>query len=87
MLLKLDDGYSEFINDRNIKKKSGCLVVEAVCVNNISKKKVGTTCDGYVNNISLPDVGDHVKVTGSYVKDSHNGWMEIHPVSKIEKIK
>jgi hypothetical protein len=29
-------------------------------------------------------VGAHVRATGTYVIDSHNGWAEIHPVSRIE---
>ena len=44
-------------------------------------------CTGYVNHVMLTQVGDHVKVTESYVIDSQNGWAEIHPITKIEKIK
>jgi len=31
-------------------------------------------------------VGEHVRVTGTYVLDSHNGWTEIHPVTRIDKL-
>lgn len=86
MLLKLDNGQGELINERNIKKKQGDLVLEAVCANNTTLDKVGNTCNGYVNKIQIPGLGDHVKVTGSYVIDSHNGWAEIHPITKIEKM-
>jgi hypothetical protein len=37
--------------------------------------------------VQLPQIGERVKVTGSYVVDIHNGWKEIHPVSGIEQIK
>lgn len=87
MLLKLDAGQEKFLKDRNLKKKKGNLVIEAVCMNTITKSKVGGACKGYINHIQLPKTGDHVKVTGSYVIDSHNGWAEIHPISKIEVIK
>ena len=87
MLLKLDKGQKNILTDRNIKKKQGDLVIEAVCMNNVSLKKVGNTCKGYINHIKLPNIGDHVKVTGSLVIDSHNGWAEIHPITSIEKIK
>lgn len=86
MLLRLDKSFEQYVNERNIKKKNGCLVIEAICVNEVQKKKVGTACDGYVNNVVLPVVGAHVKVTGTYVNDTHNGWMEIHPITKIEVI-
>ena len=86
MLLKLDNGQEELVNGRNIKKKQGDLVIEAVCANNTTLDKVGSTCSGYINKIQIPGLGDHVKVTGSYVIDSHNGWAEIHPITKIEKM-
>ena len=84
MLLRLDKGQDDLLTERNMKKKEGNLVIEAVCINNISRKKALGACTGYVNHVELPKVGDHVKVTGSYVIDSHNGWAEIHPITKIE---
>lgn len=87
MLLKLDNGQENLLTKRNIKKKQGDLVIEAVCANKTTLEKVGNTCNGYINHIQLPKVGDHVRVTGSLVIDSHNGWGEIHPITKIEVIK
>jgi hypothetical protein len=87
MLLKLDKGQEKLLTKRNIKKKQGDLVIEAVCINKISRKKAMGACKGYVNNVELPKVGDQVKVTGSYVIDSHNGWAEIHPITEIVIIK
>ena len=83
MLLKLDKK-NNLLTKKNYTKKDGNLVIEAVCVNNITRKKAIGACKGYVNHVELPKVGDHVMVTGSYVIDSHNGWAEIHPISKIE---
>lgn len=87
MLLKPDAGQQTLINNRNIKSKEGNLVIEAVCANNTTLKKVGSTCEGYVNKVQIPKLGEHVKVTGSYVIDTHNGWAEIHPITKIDIIK
>ena len=39
-----------------------------------------------INNRNLPNVGDHVEVTGIHVLDAENathGWLEIQPVTKI----
>jgi len=85
MLLKLDAGYENLLFKRNKTKKDGNLVIEVVCANAVTDKKVGTACSGYSNKISIPSVGDHIRVTGSYVNDSHNDWAEIHPVSSIQK--
>lgn len=86
MLLKLDAGQKHLLTKKNKTKKDGCLVIEAVCINKITRKRAMGACKGYVNNVWLPKVGDHVKVTGSFVLDSHNGWNEIHPISKVEKL-
>ena len=87
MLLKLDNGQEELLTKKNTKKKQGDLVIEAVCANKTTLGKVGNTCNGYINKIQIPKLGEHVKVTGSLVIDSHNGWAEIHPITKIEIIK
>jgi hypothetical protein len=84
-LLKLDPGQDTLVNKRNDKKKSGDIVLEIVCANPTTMKKPKAACAGYTNPIDLPAVGDHVKATGTYVLDSHNGWVEIHPVSGFSK--
>ena len=85
-LLKLDPGQDKLLNKRNRKKKGGDIVLEIVCANPIKLKKVKSACAGYTNHIAIPAVGTHVRATGTYVIDSHNGWAEIHPVSKLEGI-
>jgi len=85
MLLKLDAGQENLLKKKNYTKKDGNLVIEAVCINKITRKAAKGVCKGYVNQVQIPNVGDHVKVTGSYVLDSHNGWTEIHPITKVEK--
>ncbi len=87
MLLTLDPDQEDLINKRNKKKKDGNLVVEAVCAGPTQLKKVGDTCKDFSNSVYLPQVGEKVRVTGSFVLDGHNGWTEIHPVSRIERIK
>ena len=84
-LLKLDPGQDKLLNKRNQKKKSGDIVLEVVCANPTTMKKPKSACAGYTNPIRIPAVGEHVKATGTYVIDSHNGWAEIHPVSTFSK--
>lgn len=86
-LLTLDPGQDQLLKKKNMKKKGGGLVVEIVCANPVKLKKVKAVCAGYTNKIPIPPVGSHVKVTGTYVIDTHNGWAEIHPVSTISSIK
>lgn len=84
MLLKLDAGQENLLKKKNYSKKDGNLVIEAICINHITRQAAKGVCKGYINSVQLPKVGDHVRVTGSYVLDSHNGWTEIHPISKVQ---
>jgi hypothetical protein len=85
-LLKLDPGQDTLVNKRNAKKKQGDIVLEIVCANPTTMKKPKSACAGYTNPVPIPAVGAHVRATGTYVLDTHNGWVEIHPVSKLEKM-
>jgi hypothetical protein len=85
-LLKLDPGQDTLVNKRNDKKKSGDIVLEIVCANPTTMKKPRSACAGFTNPVPILPVGAHVRATGTYVLDSHNGWVEIHPVSKLEKM-
>jgi hypothetical protein len=84
MLLRLDPGFDDLLLKKNKTKKNGDLVVEVVCGHPVSDKKAVDACKGYSNKVAIPKVGDRVRVTGSYVNDSHNDWAEIHPASRIE---
>jgi hypothetical protein len=86
-LLTLDPGQDRLLKKRNMKKKGGALVVEIVCANPPKPKKAKAACAGYVNHVTIPAVGAHVRVTGSFVLDTHNNWSEIHPASQIALIK
>ncbi len=84
-LLKLDPGQDTLVNKRNQKKKNSDLVLEIVCANPTTMRKPREACAGYTNHVALAPVGAHVRATGSYVIDSHNGWAEIHPVSALRE--
>jgi hypothetical protein len=85
-LLMIDRGQESLLTRRNEKKKGGFIVVEIVCANPARFQEAKSACAGYTNRIALPGVDEHVRVTGTYVLDSHNGWAEIHPASRIEKL-
>ncbi len=51
MLLKLDPGQDDLLKKKNISKKDGDLVIEAVCANPVKNKKVGEACNRYSSGI------------------------------------
>jgi hypothetical protein len=86
--IKLLADNSSLINQANIKFENGDLVLEAICQNAVSRSEVGSACDNFNHpTLSIPPVGSHVRVTGSYVLDTRkNNWAEIHPITSIAAI-
>jgi len=84
ILLKLDAGQDSLLNEKNIEKQKGDLVLEPICVNKVTQEDAIDACKNCPLTVQVPPVHSHVKVTGSYIKDNQHGWMEIHPVTKIE---
>ena len=78
--------YVPLLNWRNWFGQGGQIAVEPICEKTPSKKAFEKACAGYKSNLTLPKVGDHIAVTGSYGTDQGHGWREIHPVTKITAI-
>jgi hypothetical protein len=86
--LKLDPEFSNLINPANINGQFGDLVLEPICINPVTQTDAISACQNFHQHITIPPVGTHVKVLGSYVLDKqHNGWAEIHPVTSITPIR
>jgi hypothetical protein len=82
--VKLDPPFSNMINSANIQNQFGDLVVEPICVNKVTQADAISACQNFRQNISIPPIGSHVKITGTYVLDKeHGSWAEIHPVTSI----
>jgi len=87
ILLRPDPAYAGLINGANTELENGDLVLEEICVGVITQADAVAACRNFAPpSVSGVSVGDHVKVTGSYVLDADHGWMEIHPVSQISVI-
>ena len=86
ILLKLDTGLNSLLNEKNLEKQKGCLVVEVICQNKVKQEDAIDACENCTSHIEVPPAGSHVKVNGSYVFDKEHGWMEIHPVTGFEPL-
>ena len=87
--VKLDKQYESMLNDYNNNVQNGCLVVEIICYNTVTQTDAEKSCQSCPKSISVPKVGAHVKIYGSYITDTeaNHGWNEIHPVCRIEPYK
>ena len=78
--LALDDQYANLTNSANDQYQYGDLVVEIICALPITQQNAVSACQAYTNNITIPNINDHITVTGPYVLDTeHSNWAEIHP--------
>ncbi len=87
LLIKVDSGQENLLNDMNYEKQQGYLVVEPVCATLIDEKNPEKECDGYINKVYLPQMGEHVEIIGTFVLDTKHSWNEIHPVTSITILK
>jgi hypothetical protein len=85
--LKLDAGQEKFLNQKNLDNEDGALVFEPICHYRVTQADAKAACKDWKQNLVLPPVGSHVRMTGSWVTDLQHGHNEIHPVSAIEIIK
>lgn len=85
--IQLDSGQEYLLYPMNYEKQHGYLIVEPVCATLIDGKPAEEECIGYINKVYLPQIGEHVRVTGSYVLDTKHSWTEIHPVTSITPLK
>jgi hypothetical protein len=82
--LKLDPQFTNLLNPGNTSNEGGNLVFEVVCHFSVTQADAVAACKGFKSSITIPPVGSHVAITGSYVQDTnHAKWMEIHPVTSI----
>jgi hypothetical protein len=85
--LKLDPEFQNLVNAGNVSDEGGNLVFEIVCKFPVTQADAKAACQGYTDHVTLPPVGSHVRIVGTYVQDTfHAQWMEIHPVTSITVI-
>jgi hypothetical protein len=65
------------------REPDGDLVIEPVCVHEVTQEDAKDACRGYQSDIAVPAVGTRVSVTGPWVLDKPHGWNEIHPIVQM----
>jgi hypothetical protein len=84
--LKVDPGQGRgWMNQKNVTKQKGNLVIEPICVRRVTQDSALEACRGFIQNIIIPKKGDHVELTGVHVVDNerNHGWREIHPITTL----
>jgi hypothetical protein len=82
--IALNPEHKSVLNLVNVMHAHGELVVEVICEHTPADAGDKVACGAFHPQITIPNVGDRVRVTGAYVTDRDNGWNEVHPVTRIE---
>ena len=85
--IALDPEQKSVLNLVNMIHGHGDLVVEVICEHTPAHAPDQAACGAFHSQVAIPNVGDHIRVTGAYVTDRDNGWNEIHPVTRIEVLR
>lgn len=67
--LKLDPGQGNLLNAKNTSVQKGCLVLEIICSKTPTQTDAIGPCSGFTNPVPIPQKGDHIRVTGTYITD------------------
>jgi hypothetical protein len=82
--LAVDPEFAKLLNERNKTAQGNTLILEPICQGPVTQEDAQAACRDFHSAVEVPKAGSKVRVVGSYVLDSPQGWMEIHPVSSIE---
>jgi hypothetical protein len=82
--ITVDPGFEWTLNSENISRKGGYPVVESVCENSVTQRDAITSCSGFTPQLTIPSVGDHIRITGPFVLDTDHGWQELDPVTAFQ---
>lgn len=82
--ISLDPENKAVLNLVNVIHGGRKLVVELICNHTAAESNAQTACRDFHRRVTVPSVGDRVRVTGAYVTDRDNGWNELHPVTSVE---
>jgi hypothetical protein len=86
ILFHLDEQFEALLNEQNISKQYGDLILEPICQGTVRQADATQPCSGYNGPHFEPQIGQRYLVSGIYVHDVDHGWNELHPVSSMQPI-
>ena len=81
---RLDQQFESLLNEKNISRQDGDLVLELICQGKVRQSDAVDSCSQYAGPYIEPEVGKRYLVSGTYVHDSQHGWNELHPVTSMQ---
>jgi hypothetical protein len=86
VLFRLDQQFASLLNENNISRQQGDLVLEPICQGKVTQADAAEPCSRYDGPYFDPEIGQRYLVSGAYVHDADHGWNELHPVTSMQPI-
>lgn len=86
ILFRLDREFESLLNEKNIARQHGDLILEPICQRSPTQADAREPCDGYDGPYFDPQTGQRYVVWGTYVYDADHGWNELHPVTSMQPL-
>ncbi len=82
----LDQEFESLLDDKNISRQQGDLVLEPICRGKVRQADAAEPCSRYNGPHFEPEVGQRYLVWGTYVYDADHGWNELHPITSMQPV-
>ena len=86
ILFHLDQQFESLLNQKNVSRQYGDLVLEPICQGKVRQADAEEPCSRYNGPYFEPQIGQRYLVSGTYVHDADHGWNELHPVTSMQPV-
>jgi hypothetical protein len=86
ILFRLDQQFESLLNEKNISRQHGDLILEPICQGKVRQADAEEPCSRYNGPYFEPQIGQRYLVSGAYVHDLDHGWNELHPVTSMQPV-
>ena len=86
ILFRLDQQFESLLNEKNISRQHGDLILELICQSKVRQTDAEEPCSRYNGPYFEPQIGQRYLVSGAYVHDLDHGWNELHPVTSMQPV-
>ena len=83
---RLDQQFESLLNEKNISRQQGDLVLEPICQGKVRQADAAEPCSRYGGPYFQAEIGQRYLVSGTYVHDADHGWNELHPVTSMQPV-
>jgi hypothetical protein len=83
---RLDQQFASLLNEKNISRQHGDLILEAICQGRVRQADAAESCSRYGGPYFEAEIGQRYLVSGAYVHDTDHGWNELHPITSMQPV-